>query len=194
MNIHNIPDDIVQSMTQAGVWSDECPVPIKRLLLLEILHYNFESEVKTGQMIVLDSIADRVMKIFEQLFKLRFPIHQMQLMEHYNGSDELSMEANNSSCLNYRKIHGTDRLSIHSYGLAIDINPKQNPYIIFGKDGKASIFPHSGSEFLNRRNLRPGMLELVVEIFTTKGFSWGGDWNDPIDYHHFQISPQVFGL
>ena len=32
------------------------------------------------------------------------------------------------------------------------------------------------------------MVEPIVEIFKKHGFSeWGGDWNSPIDYHHFQV-------
>ena len=111
-------------------------------------------------------------------------------MNDFNGSDELSMAANNSSCFNFRPIAGTKTLSMHSYGLAIDINPVQNPFIVI-KDRfqKVIVHPKQATEFLNRHNQRSGMVEPIVGILKKYGFSqWGGVWNNPIDYHHFQVS------
>ena len=61
--------------------------------------------------------------------------------------------------------------SIHSYGLAVDINPIQNPYIAFKEqeDNFIKILPNSGKEYVNRNNLRPGMVESIVEIFKKNG-------------------------
>jgi hypothetical protein len=77
---------------------------------------------------------------------------------------------------------------MHSYGLAIDINPVQNPYLSIGENGIVKVHPSAGVEFLNRSNIRPGMLEPVIHIFEKYGFTvWGGKWNNPIDYHHFEV-------
>jgi hypothetical protein len=109
------------------------------------------------------------------------------------------MAANNSSAFNYRKIaiDGNDAISIHSYGLAIDINPVQNPYVGNFKDhltkdcGTAEVWPKAGIQYMNRRNRRPGMVEEIVDIFSLNGFrDWGGNWNDLQDYHHFQ-TPRI---
>ena len=92
------------------------------------------------------------------------------------------MQANNSSCFNFRKIDGSDLLSMHSYGLAIDINPVQNPFIQNG-----TILPLAGKEYLERELIRKGMVEPIINIFNKYGFTvWGGDWTTPRDYHHFQ--------
>ena len=189
MKILDIPHNIRQSMISSGVWKQECPIAMDRLRLLEIEHYTFDHKIQTGQMVVLDIIAEKTIEIFDILLEKKFPINKIQLMDAYNGNDDLSMEDNNSSCFNFRKIVGTERISIHSYGTAIDINPTQNPYIV-----DAKIYPSTGSAFLDRDNIRPGMLESLVYLFKERGFEWGGDWTSIKDYHHFQIKLEDLGL
>lgn len=188
MKYIDLPDPIIISMKQSKVWTPECPVALEDLKLLQLKYYDFNNEIKNGQMVVNAKIANLVLSIFQELFDLNFPIERIKPIDAYQGSDELSMADNNSSCFNFRKIAGTDRLSNHSYGLAIDINPVQNPYIRINKES-AIIEPTAGLEFLNRHNLRPGMLETVVPIFIKHGFIWGGKWDNPIDYHHFEYRP-----
>ena len=186
MNYTSLSSDIIQSMQQTKVWTPECPVALKDLKLLQLKHYDFNNVIKDGHMVVNAKIADLVSSIFQELLDLKFPIEKIKPIDLYQGIDELSMMDNNSSCFNFRKIAGTDRLSSHSYGLAIDINPVQNPYIRI-KEGATIIEPTAGLEFLNRHNLRSGMVESIVPIFTKHGFIWGGKWDNPIDYHHFEI-------
>lgn len=179
--INQIPDDIALRMKKISIWTQECPVRIEQLRLLEISHYNFLGNIVVGQLVVLDKIAENVLKIFEQLLIVKFPIQNIKPIDAYNGNDELSMESNNSSCFNFRPIAGSDRLSIHSYGLAIDINPVQNPFIeINDKTNIVKIFPKEGGKYLNRGNIRAGMVEPIVGIFKKHGFEWGGNWNSPI--------------
>lgn len=184
--IDKIPDTIIKNMVDKSIWKKECPIAISDLSLLEVRHYNFSNQILNGQLIVLGSLAEDVINIFKELFILKFPIHSIKLINEFDGDDELSMAANNSSCFNFRTILGTDLLSMHSYGAAIDINPLQNPYII--QPPSDNIFPKNGLEFLDRNNIRAGMVEPIVEIFNKYGFTeWGGNWRTPIDYHHFQI-------
>ncbi len=181
-----IPKNTIQSMIDTKAWTSECPVKLESLKLLELKHYDFNGIIQNGEMVVHSKIADHVLAIFQELLDIKFPIEKIKLIDHYNGNDELSMADNNSSCFNFRKIAGTDRLSNHSYGLAIDINPVQNPYVRIGQE-QVTISPKSGTCFLNRHNQRPGMLEPVVFIFEKHGFIWGGLWDSPIDYHHFEF-------
>ena len=187
-NICEIPNEIIKSMMDKSVWTKNCPIDITRLKLLELSHYNFDYEVCNGQMVTLDKVSKNVLCIFQELFSLKFPIHSIKLMDEFDGNDKLSMSANNSSCFNFRNIEGTNTVSMHSYGLAIDVNPVQNPYIITdGKTSSVQILPEKSTDFLNRTNQRAGMVEPIVKIFAKHGFSqWGGDWKSPIDYHHFQ--------
>lgn len=189
--IGKIPEKIVNSMMGANVWTPECPVPIDDLRLVEILHYDFDKNVKSGQLVVHKIAAENAVEIFKELHKIQFPIHTVQLIDQFGGDDELSMEANNSSCFNFRKIANSNQLSMHSHGLAIDVNPAQNPYIIT-QDQQRRIFPKQSVDYLDRENLRPGMVEPIVHIFAQHGFTeWGGNWQSLLDYHHFQY-PREF--
>ncbi len=181
-----ITEEMLGSMIVNDVWNHNCHVKFTDLALLGISYIDFVGHQKEGEMLVHKSVKDATLAIFEELYQLRFPIHQMETIDKFQGDDKKSMAANNSSCFNFRKIAGTNRLSIHSYGLAIDINPKQNPCISEGK-----IHPADGSDYLNRDIQRPGMVEPIVDIFKRNGFEvWGGEWKEPIDYHHFQVSKE----
>ena len=101
-------------------------------------------------------------------------------ISEYNWSDEMSMRDNNTSAFNYRYVSGTKILSMHAQGLAIDINPLQNPYV---KNGNCS--PDGSSYDTSKRGtFRPN--SEIVEAFKDKGWEWGGDWKDRKDYQHFE--------
>jgi hypothetical protein len=93
------------------------------------------------------------------------------------------MAANNTSAFNFRNVAGTQVLSKHALGAAIDINPRHNPMII-----GAAIFPPSGAVYTDRSVCQPGMIVRpgpVVDLFDARGWEWGGDWSPMKDYHHF---------
>jgi hypothetical protein len=182
-----------KKLKEEGLWKPDCPVPLERLRDVHITHYDFEGDIQKGSMIVLDAVAPFVMTIFKELFETGFPLNKVVSIDHYGGSDDASMEENNSSSFNYRPIAGKNILSIHSYGLAIDINPVQNPYMgnsFINKEkqcGAIEVWPIKGLMYLNRRNQRPGMVEPIIDIFHKYGFrDWGGNWDEMLDYHHFQ--------
>lgn len=185
-SISEVPQSIKDSMLQRKVWLESCPVSFEQLSYVNVIHYDFDGDIQKGQLVVCRMIATDVVQIFKELFDLKFPINSLKLIDEYGGNDNLSMEANNSSCFNHRTIAGTSKLSMHAYGLAIDINPLQNPMIVH--DGESvSIYPTDGKNFLDRRRQRRGMIEPVVDIFVRNNLCvWGGAWSNPIDYHHFQ--------
>lgn len=189
VSISTLPPTLSQAMISTGVWQDSSPVSLKRLALITTPYVDFSGREHTaGEIVVMDSVAKHVAQIFAALYKMRFPIHKMRSVHHYAGDDQLSMADNNSSCYCYRPIEGSTLTSLHSYGLAIDLNPLQNPFVLFDeKQGQASIYPKSGWEYLNRHNQKPGMAEPVITLLAEHGFFiWGGHWTTPIDYHHFQ--------
>lgn len=186
-----------QEMKNKNTWRKECPVALERLKLITFSYYDFEGNIhNNGEMIILDAACTHALEIFQELYDIKFPVAKANIIEKYNGNDEDSLADNNSSCFNCREITGGGLPSIHSYGLAIDINPVQNPYIApqeidNEKVGHIKILPKAGSEFLNRTNIRPGMAECegVIEIFKKHGFRiWGGTWNSLLDWQHFQPS------
>lgn len=179
-----------QCMMSCDMWKPDCPVGIDRLAIVRCDYVDFSGQHRRdGEIVVLDVVADDVRRIFDELFRMQFPIEKMQSVHLYDGDDEASMADNNTSCFNHRPIEGTDIISLHAYGLAIDLNPLQNPFVVFSEDaGTASIHPPKGWQWLNRHNKKPGMVEDVVELFAEHGFFvWGGRWTTPIDYHHFQV-------
>jgi hypothetical protein len=165
-------------------WRDEpeCPA-FSDLRLVRVAHVDFERTVRTGELVVAAWVADEVAAIFEQIYAARFPIERMQRIDAFAADDDASMAANNSSAFCFRFVAGTRSLSHHARGLAIDINPVQNPWL-----RGARVDPPAGRNYLDRSHVRPGMIVRpgpVVEAFTAHGWHWGGDFEDTPDYHHF---------
>ncbi len=193
-SVQPLSPSLQQEMREKKTWTKDCPVSIDRLRFVTLSYYNFEgNEYQDGELIVLEAVALRVAAIFKHLHELKFPIAKALRIEHYNGNDEASMADNNTSCFNSRKIIGGGLPSLHSYGLAIDVNPIQNPFMQIKESESAyqaslTIMPRAGKNYLNRTNLRPGMAETIVEVFKENGFRvWGGHWQSPIDWQHFQV-------
>jgi hypothetical protein len=193
-----VTENEIEEMTATKVLSESCPVIPKRLHLLTISYFDFEGkEHKDGQMVVLDAVAPHVLSIFKELHRKKFPIAKIGVMNHYQGEDSKAMADNNSSCFCDRPMTGsTSGHSIHAYGLAFDINPVQNPYVGIDPDtGVATYAPCESIKFANRLQSRPGkearlgMAEEIIDICKMHGFHyWGGYWDFPIDYQHFQTS------
>ncbi len=194
--ISQLPDDLAHAMQSCGAWTPDCPVPLARLSLISSIPYvDFDDkEHSDGELVVLDAVATQVASFFHQLHQRRFPIAKIRSIHHYQGSDELSMADNNTSCFCHRPIEGSSLASMHSYGLAIDINPVQNPFITFepGNEHQPTIQPKEGWQYLNRHNQKPGMVEDIVPLMAEHGFfRWGGTWTTPIDFHHFEVTRTI---
>ena len=113
------------------------------------------------------------------------------MIDEYDGDDLASMEDNNTSCFNYRVVDGTDSLSKHSLGCAIDINPLYNPYVVYDYKGTGETYisPSEGKTYADRSLDFPYKIDendLCYKLFKQHGFTWGGDWNSCKDYQHFQ--------
>ncbi|MCD9530322.1 M15 family peptidase [Photobacterium carnosum] len=188
-----------QVMTKAGVVSATAPVPCQRLKKVTFHYRDFAGKAHSnGQVVVMDAVAPYVGNIFDALFKQGFPIHKAVPIEVYGGDDTRSMTANNTSAFNYRPVAGTGSLSLHAYGAAIDLNPLQNPFVTFSGNGNVKFSPAQGTHYANRAQYRfgkpnsRGMAEAVIDIFARNGFQyWGGFWNSPIDYQHFQLTKDM---
>ena len=121
--------------------------------------------------------------------KAKYPIQRMVLPDEYNADDEKQMRANNTSCFCYRPVAGSTKLSKHSLGLAVDINPLYNPY--YKKRGsKVLIQPSNAAKYCNRNGKFPYKIDnqdLCYRLFIENGFSWGGAWKTMKDYQHFEF-------
>jgi hypothetical protein len=130
-------------------------------------------------------VAAEVAEIFDELFQHSFPIAGMEPIDNFDGSDDRSMEANNTSAFNCRDVTGhPGKFSNHSWGRAIDINPLTNPYV----KGE-NVLPPAGKAYLDRTREYQGAIlanGFVVKLFERHGWTWGGSWTDRKDYQHFE--------
>lgn len=170
-------------------------VSYEDLRYMNILYYDFNGDVQTGELICNKAIADDLIEIFYELYKNEYQIESVRLIDDYNGDDTASMEANNTSCFNYRPVDGTSSLSKHALGCAIDINPFYNPYVVFnrGKAGETYISPAGSEIYADRSKVFAYKIDendLCYKLFKEHGFTWGGNWNSCKDYQHFQKVPQ----
>lgn len=172
----------------AGVsWHRGCPVGFNRLRLLTVSHWGFDGEVHRGRLVVHRDHARAMLGAMRKLYRLRFPIRRMRLVDAYGADDRRSMDADNTSAFNCRTVAGTNDWSEHAYGRAIDVNPVENPYV----SGDGYVSPPAGAPYTDRSRRVPGLIHRrgpVVEAFADAGWEWGGNWSWPKDYQHFSAT------
>jgi hypothetical protein len=166
-------------------WHAGCPVAPTRLRRLGVGYWGFDDRPHTGALVVDKTAVHDLVKVFSRLYYARFPIRRMRPIDAYSGKDERSLAADNTAAFNCRYAVGPGRRrwSTHAYGLAIDVNPVENPYLESGR-----VHPRAGKAYLNRRNVRPGMAVrggVLVNAFARVGWQWGGRWQGTPDYQHF---------
>lgn len=164
---------------------EECRIKYDDLRYVGILYWDFEGQEHTGELIVNRKLANEVVEIFYALYQEKYPLASVRLVDDYGepGDDNKSMADNNSSAFNYRRVTGSKKLSRHSYGAAIDINPLFNPYIDGGR-----VAPPAGEAYTDRSRDFPGKIDhddTCYQLFKKYGWSWGGDWSGDKDYQHF---------
>ncbi len=167
-------------------WRPGCPVEPAQLRLVHVEYFGFDGTTHRGELIVNQDVVPEVVEIFGRLRRIGFPIDKIRTVVHYTAADdELSMEDDNTSAFNCRGIPGTTRWSEHAYGRAIDINPLLNPCL----HASGVLEPRTAAAYLDRGRTDPGLLhrdDPAVRTFLDRGWHWGGDWTDPMDYQHFE--------
>lgn len=175
------------------------------LSYLTIPYFDFNGSVQQGHMVVNKKLADEVLLIFQELYKIKYPIEKMELIDNFSGSKKLtgdaldyaSIEANNTSAFNDRKVVTNDgvqnTVSKHALGQAIDINPQINPYI--NPDGS---FSHDNAKkYVKERKSQEGWSDTekaacitpdseIYKIFTKYGWTWLGNSSYTGDTQHFE--------
>lgn len=160
------------------------PIPTTDLRTIMFSHYDLEGDERQGALVVHRIIEPSLVEILDFARRVKFSIHKAVPVDDpaYGGDDELSMSDNNSSCYNNRTIAGTNKISMHALGLAVDINPALNPYLA------ANGVWYPNESHIDRSIMEPGMFNEyhpIVQAFIERGFEWGGSWERP-DYHHFE--------
>ena len=181
----SIPENIKKEIIEKS-WKKECPVPLEQLSYLKVSYWGFDNKPHTGELIINKTIAKDTVKVFEELFKIKFPIENMKLPSYYIDHPNDPSEKNNTSAFCYRKdTQSPKKNSIHSYGLAIDLNPFYNPAIV--AEGK--VEPEGAKKYLNRKLNHKGMIhqgDQVFQIMTKHGWAWGQYFSQGVDPMHFE--------
>lgn len=190
--ITEITDELFAKM-QGKSYKDNCTVPRENLRYIHVLHKDLNGEIKEGEMVVNQFIAEDVLEILKELYKADYPIEKIRLIDEYDASDEMSMRDNNSSSFNFRYISYTTTVSKHGKGLAVDINTLYNPYVKM-VNGSLSVEPATAVEYTDRNKdfiCKIDHNDLCYKLFTEHGFEWGGDWESAKDYQHFEVPDEV---
>ena len=185
--VSQITDDIFARM-EGKSFSSDCTVSRDDLRYIHVLHKDIDGKTHEGEMVCNKAIAYDLIDIFEELYEKSYPIEKMALVDEYGADDETSMRDNNSSCFNFRFISGTEEISMHGKGLAVDINPLYNPFVVEDEDG-LYIEPDTAWDYVDRDESFDYKIEeddLLVTLFKQHGFDWGGDWTYEKDYQHFE--------
>jgi D-alanyl-D-alanine carboxypeptidase len=169
-------------------WHRGCPVAPAQLRRLRVTYWGFDRRAHTGTLIVNVRAVRPLTQVFSRLYAARFPIRRMRPIDVYGGNDERSLAADNTAAFNcrYAIAPGPRRWSVHAYGLAIDVNPVENPYLDGGR-----VHPRAGRAYLDRSRRRPGMAlprGALVGAFESVGWQWGGRWSSSPDYQHFSAT------
>ena len=183
-SIDTIPSAVRQRMTGKSYPEEGAEISFSDLRYLRLPYYDFNGRVRKGEMVCNKAIANDLIYIFKELYKAKYPIAGIRLIDDYGGDDARSMEANNTSCFNYRTKTSGASLSAHAMGMAVDINPLQNPYV------KGDVVePAAAAEYADRSVDFPHKItadDLCCKLFRSRGFQWGGAWNSMKDYQHFE--------
>ena len=178
-------DGKLRERVEGSSWRPGCPVGLGKLRLLELTYWGFDERAHHGRLIVNRRFAAEIVAVFKRLYRLRYPIRRMELIDRFGADDHRSMAADNTSAFNCRFVAGTQRWSMHAYGLAIDLNPIENPYV-----SGSHVSPPAGEPYADRSRHAAGMIhphDAVVRAFARRaGWEWLGDGSLPYrDYQHF---------
>jgi D-alanyl-D-alanine carboxypeptidase/S-layer homology domain len=176
-SVADIPDEMRAQMTGVS-WNPRCPVPLEDLVVLNVTHWDFNAEPRRGHLIVARSAAGDLADVFSRIYAARFQIERMRPVHTYAGGERASLNDNNTSAFHCRTVTGGSSWSQHSYGTAVDINPR-------------IVLPANGRQSIGRSPLRRGMIAPtgpVTAAFKAIGWGWGGDWKSLEDSQHFSAN------
>ncbi len=178
-SIGPVPSDVLGRST----WHEGCPVRVEDLSYVTVTHFGFDGLLHTGEMIVNRAVAEGIVSVFEQLYDAAYPIEEMRVV----SASELDLpptgDGNLTTSFVCRSKVESTSWSQHAYGLAVDVNPFQNPYV---RDDL--VLPELAGYYTDRDRAEAGMIgpgSLVVRAFGELGWGWGGAWTSLKDWMHF---------
>ena len=180
-------------LRKGGFWRPGCPVSLDGLRAVTVSYQGFDGRMHTGELIVNGEAAHPLRRVFRRLYEIRFPVRHIGFAKFYGPRRDRPKEGDVTASFECRQsvpspcTGGTSsgRWSNHAYGLAIDINPTENPYIGCGQSRDPATKPYR-----DRTRQRRGMIgPRVISAFASVGWEWGGSWaGDTKDYMHFSVN------
>ena len=189
-SVAQLPASVRIDLKKHGFWSAKCPVGLSSLRVLTVTYTGFDGRRHTGQMVVNEAAARPLARAFHRLYTMRFPVHHVSLEQVYGPPSAWTPDHDPTASFQCRQAAAspctgrktTGSWSMHAYGLAVDLNPAENPYIGCGQAHDPATLRYS-----DRSRLRRGMVTpKVVAAFASVGWGWGGSWaGSTKDYMHF---------
>ncbi len=180
----------LEAQLRGTVWHAGCPVALEELRVLTVRHWGFDGRAHTGQLVVNKKAATPLARVFGKLYALHFPIRHLRLADAYGPSSGRPADNDISGSFECRQAvpspcnrgSVTGHWSNHAYGLAVDLNPSENPYVGCGMSHDPKTLA-----YVDRSRTRKGMVTpAVVAAFRSVGWGWGGSWQGSTkDYMHF---------
>jgi len=177
-----VPADVLARSS----WTKACPVTPADLRYLTVSFRGFDGHAHTGELLVNAKAADDLTTVFRTLFAANFPIERMHISSAAELNAPSTGDGNTTEAFACRPVRGQTGWSQHAYGLAVDLNPFQNPY----HKGKV-VLPELATAYLDRADARAGMIQPggpATKAFNAIGWPWGGDYRSLKDYMHFSAS------
>ena len=173
------PADVIARST----WAPGCPVTARELSWVRVAFRGFDGQRHTGELLVNRSAARDLVHVFADLYAARFPLEEMRITTKAEQTAEPTGDGNDTGAFNCRPVRGSTTFSQHAYGLAVDVNPFQNPYLKGGL-----VLPELAGAYRDRSWHRPGMVvpgDPVVRAVARIGWGGGGSWQSLRDLQHF---------
>ncbi len=177
-----------QAVKAAGEWHRGCPVWLSQLRVLGYRYYGFDRKTHVGQIVVNAAVAQPLATVFAKLYRMRFPIRDGAFSSAYgphawkSGDVTASFECRNAAASPCSSSSTTHHWSMHAYGEAVDLDPRENPYV-----GCGMTRDKTAVSYRKRSWHRPGMVTPAARAaFASIGWGWGGSWfGSTKDYMHF---------
>jgi hypothetical protein len=196
-----LPAPVKAQLKFGGFWHQGCPVGLSDLRVLTVAHRGWDGRTHTGQLIVNARAVGPLSRSFRSLYRLHFPIRHMRIADFYgprrgrpkDGDVTASFECRQavpSPCTGaseavtrpLAEAGGTGSWSMHAYGLAVDVNPGENPYVGCGQSRDPALRRYRDRS----RHLKGMVTPRAVAGFRVAGWGWGGAWSgNTQDYMHF---------
>lgn len=176
-------DAVSPDVAARSTWQPDCPVSLDELRHVTVTFVGFDGLVHRGELLVNHEVADDVLGVFRALHDARFPLEDVAIATQADLEADPTGDGNVSGGFVCRPSVGSTRWSAHAYGMAVDLNPFQNPYVRRGR-----VIPELATTYTDRSRIRPGMItdgDVATVSFATIGWTWGGSFQSLTDPMHF---------